>query len=504
MVDTENGYKLSLGALTGAAMFIGCIVAGCIIVVAGGVPCRGALVRDVMALFITVVVVGWKLRSGVIGPSAVSLFISLYFMFVMIVLVADIYHRAVVLPRQARHLAQIEVQRQEQEGQGASDAAADALNELADEESEQPKGLASRAVDVVMVALSNYGNSPTTQDGWGIESEDILHERPVVLHGSHGLLTEGSVPHNYQQGRHVDSAEDQETTPYTAMLESSTDNICVSDGSFSATNWRGAWHDARQELNFEIRASWEEIFEEENNLFDKILMVCEYPFVVARKLTVPIPCEGYYCRGLVALSLVLSPIWFGVYLWNEHEINIFWKDGVSYVGILVAVFLVIGALVIRYAPGGADGVMSLVVSTPIALYGFMIAATWIDFIAGKLVNLLDFLGIILRIPAPIMGLTVLAWYVVWEMCFYSGMLHANVITCRTLQGQQHGRLECQLGHGSKRPGQHGHDGMFRRTRLQHSGGPRTGIFRSCSSHWRSRKGGRCNTSSPHGHHLCHC
>jgi sodium/potassium/calcium exchanger 6 len=236
------------------------------------------------------------------------------------------------------------------------------------------------------------------------------------------------------------------------MLESSTDNICVSDGSFSAANWRGAWHDARQELNFEIRASWEEIFEEENNLFDKILMICEYPFLVARKLTVPIPCEGYYCRGLVALSLILSPIWFGVYLWNEHEINIFWKDGVSYVGILVAVFLVIGALVIRYAPGGADGVMSLLVSTPIALYGFMIAASWIDFIADKLVNLLDFLGIILRIPAPIMGLTVLAWYVVCEISFCSGMLKANSIACRTLQGQQHGRFECQLGHGKKRLG----------------------------------------------------
>lgn len=407
-VDTENGYKLSLGALTGAAMFIGCIVAGCVIVVADGVPCRGALVRDVMALFVTVVVVGVKLHSGVIGPSAVSLFMSMYFMFVMIVLVADVYHRAVVLPRQARYLQQIEIQRQAQEGQGASEAAADALNELADETSEEPKGLASRAIDTVMVALSNYGTSPANQDGWGIESQDVLHERPVVLHGSHGLLTEEG-HHNYRQGRLTSSSDEDENTPYTAMLESSTDNICVTEGSFSAANWSGGFHDAKQELYYEVRESWEEIFDQENNLLDKILMICEYPFLWARKLTVPIPCEGYYCRGLVALSLVLSPIWFGVYLWNEHDTNIFWKDGIPYVAILVGFFLVLAALVIRFAPGGADGVMSLTMATPIALYGFVVAATWIDFIADKLVTLLDFLGIICRIPAPIMGLTILAW-----------------------------------------------------------------------------------------------
>jgi sodium/potassium/calcium exchanger 6 len=409
-VDTENGYKLSLGALTGAAMFIGCIVAGCVIVVADGVPCRGALVRDATALLIAVSVVGVKLYSGVIGPSAVSLFISMYIFFVLIVLVADVYHRAVVLPRQARHLAQIEVARQVQEGQAVSERAADALNDLADEELERPRGKASRAIDAVMVALSNYGTTPANQSGWGVESQDILHERPVVLRGSRGLLTEEGVPHNYLQGRPVESDEDvDESTPYTAMLESSTDNVCVSHGSFAADSWRGAWHDATQELYFEVQSSWQDIFDEENSWFDKILMICEYPFLLARKLTVPIPCEGYYCRGLVALSLVLSPVWFGVYLLNEHEMNIFWKDGVSYVGILLALFLVIAALVIRFAPGGAEGVMSIVVSTPIALYGFFIAATWIDFIADKLVNLLDFLGIICRIPAPIMGLTILAW-----------------------------------------------------------------------------------------------
>jgi hypothetical protein len=36
------------------------------------------------------------------------------------------------------------------------------------------------------------------------------------------------------------------------------------------------------------------------------------------------------------------------------------------------------------------------VQVPIALYGFVVAATWIDSIADRLVALLEFLGIILR------------------------------------------------------------------------------------------------------------
>jgi len=46
---------------------------------------------------------------------------------------------------------------------------------------------------------------------------------------------------------------------------------------------------------------------------------------------------------------------------------------------------------------------------PIALYGFFVAATWIDAIADHLVKLLQLLGIVCHIPASIMGLTLLAW-----------------------------------------------------------------------------------------------
>lgn len=105
----------------------------------------------------------------------------------------------------------------------------------------------------------------------------------------------------------------------------------------------------------------------------------------------------------------------------------------------VSLAIVIGLLILRYAPGG-DGIISpfIVVrffvaclldpnvrstcpemsisdpcplfpwhaQVPIALYGFVITATWIDFIADHLVALLEFLGIVARIPNYIMELTV--------------------------------------------------------------------------------------------------
>jgi len=66
------------------------------------------------------------------------------------------------------------------------------------------------------------------------------------------------------------------------------------------------------------------------------------------------------------------------------------------------------ALVLRFAPAG-EGQMALFAATPIALYGFIIGATWIDAIADHLVGMLDFIGILFRIPGPVIGLTILAW-----------------------------------------------------------------------------------------------
>jgi len=108
------------------------------------------------------------------------------------------------------------------------------------------------------------------------------------------------------------------------------------------------------------------------------------------------------------LSVAVSPLWLGFYLWKEHDVAVFTLDGLFYMGAFWVLMISIAALVLRYAPVG-QGNMALFAAAPIALYGFIIGATWIDTIADHLVQILSMMGILLRIPGPVIGLTVLAW-----------------------------------------------------------------------------------------------
>jgi solute carrier family 24 (sodium/potassium/calcium exchanger), member 6 len=410
--DVQNGYLMSLGALTGAAMFIGTVVAGMIVIVSDGVPCRGALVRDVSALLMTALVVLLTLHTGVVGPASISLFTTMYLVFVAIVLVADVYHRAVVLPRLERSKMDEELHRQQTAAQQAHQIAGDVLNDMADEQHTTiptaatapaaPPPKTQSIFSKVMTALSNYDNNTTEttgqHQGWGIDSDNIINERPIILHGANGILS--GDPQRRPDGQ-------EPSIGNYAILEDGIDHICVEPGGYSAHNWRGAWKDVTYELEMELHDKWRELIDDEDApIWEKGLLLCEFPFTILRNLSVPIPCEGYYTRAMVAASLSLSPLWFAFYMWSEHAVNAFWNPPLFYVHFVVC--LGMGALVVRHAPGG-DGVMNLMVATPIALYGFVMAATWIDWIADHLVALLEFLGIVCRIPGPILGLTILAW-----------------------------------------------------------------------------------------------
>jgi solute carrier family 24 (sodium/potassium/calcium exchanger), member 6 len=388
--DPELGYQLALGALTGAAMVISVMVSAVVVLVADGVPCRGALLRDVAMLSITVALVWWQLSSGTVGTDTMNLFLSIYLVFVVLVLVADVYHRTVVLPRLAVR-AQDDERNRQLEAQRLQESMIPSV----------PSNHFSRAI----TALSNYDNLDVPQDGWGVESDDLAQDRPIMLHGAHGILRgDGIVVPPEEQ------AETQDGGEYS-ILDETVDRYCVARGSYGApaTNWAGAFEDGRAELVEHAYAVWDDIvWNGDVHAISKVLLIIELPFTILRKITVPIPCEGYYVRGLVALSLPLSPLWFAYYLWDGHGFNVLANGGWLYFLILF-LFFCIGALcVLRFAPGG-EGSMSLVFSTPIALYGFAIAATWIDSIANSLVAVLNFVGIILKIPAPVVGLTILAW-----------------------------------------------------------------------------------------------
>lgn len=177
-------------------------------------------------------------------------------------------------------------------------------------------------------------------------------------------------------------------------------------GNSRPNSWKEAWSSNIQEFTDHWHDFFTDIYKnEENSVLDVILLSVELPFTIVRKLTNPVPCDGYYCRPLVAISLALSPFWLWFYFSEQFGIDIF----SSYVGYVIsAITLTMGLVVMRYAPGG-DGPMDLYMVIPLTLYSFAIAATWLDSIADKLVQLLELFGILLRIPATIMGLTVLAF-----------------------------------------------------------------------------------------------
>ena len=80
-------------------MFVSCIVASLVIVKAEGVRCKGALIRDVAALAVCAALVMAVGGTGSIDGTKTAIFLAVYFVFVAIVLAADIYHRKVTLPR---------------------------------------------------------------------------------------------------------------------------------------------------------------------------------------------------------------------------------------------------------------------------------------------------------------------------------------------------------------------------------------------------------------------
>lgn len=128
---------------------------------------------------------------------------------------------------------------------------------------------------------------------------------------------------------------------------------------------------------------------------------------LSRQLTIPVPCDGYYCRPLIAISIALSPLWLWYYFWDQFDVNVV-ESSTTFVVFFFLLPVLLGLIVLRFAPCG-DIPPRLSVAVAITLIGFCVSATWLDLIADLLVSLLSFFGIICRIPSTIMGLTVLAW-----------------------------------------------------------------------------------------------
>ena len=105
--------------------------------------------------------------------------------------------------------------------------------------------------------------------------------------------------------------------------------------------------------------------------------------------------------------IALCPLWLWYYFGAQFDVSMEDKP-LPIILLTFAVPLVLGFLVLRFAPCG-DVPPKLSVAVPITMIGFIASAAWLDYIADKIVSLLEFFGIFFGIPSTIMGLTVLAW-----------------------------------------------------------------------------------------------
>lgn len=481
--DPRQGYQLSLGALTGSAMFITCIVSTLVILVAGGVNCRGALVRDVTALLVTVIVVYQSTADGYMSLNNIYVFLGLYASFVLLVLGADIYHRVVVLPQQPKQEPSPEDELQKRQDEKKSkrfeglsirqvvqscfsdlmcfhdldrnDLLEDQVSNhsleasqyiageaslhdhepetgnmperetgVTEEENQQQQELESNNVQALTDPEGVPRPSPRSYDmasrrQRATDSPGRLEAEKHNDWASEGTSRGASEPNHREAGPAIVPAESRDfaadimsvpSGDYSMLDEGSSMDCCVAPGSVGlpATGWRQAVTMGVLEVANHLYGNWQSIVRNDNHhAVDKFFLILEYPFTVVRKLSVTVPCDHYYVRGMIGVSLALSPLWFAYFLF-DHGLKILSRKVIISFSLLWTFNILIALLILRFAPT-IEGRMPMIFAAPLALYGFVMAAAWIDTIAESLVEALTFVGIVLGIPSPVLGLTLLAW-----------------------------------------------------------------------------------------------
>ncbi|KAL7483406.1 hypothetical protein ACHAW6_009056 [Cyclotella cf. meneghiniana] len=451
-----GGWTMSLGSLTGGGMFVGTIVSGLIVQSCDGIPCRGAFLRDVSMYALSIMAVWHVLESRTVTRSDALLLLGMWVGYVSIVLVSDLYHRKVTLPRlhgerkKTRQSLNIETAnrlsglvRQAELSTKQNDRDANEVTPLGNfnlygkEEEQQvdlnevndilsgqcyttalalppsidvasAKRVRLSVTDRFAMLMSNYDPASVKFDlssrSSTISNDDsetnTIHN---VIHQIHSIRrTSIAIPKNDDLVNETHCAMmEEENTPVAPerllSFPEETEEESVINEAESRSFSIEMVADMYRELIYQASCYWETYIVKEPSRFERFGCILELPVTLLRTLTIPVPCEDHYNKTIAAISTAMSPFWIMWYLVIDFSLS-------SMIFILLA-FITAFAIICF----GNDEKLPLVAAVPLSLYGFFIAATWIDVIGNNLVGLLQFLGTICRIPAPILGVTVLAW-----------------------------------------------------------------------------------------------
>ena len=359
--NPQEGVPLSLGELTGGGMFVQSVVVGRIVMLGsgtdGGVSCGRELMRAIFMYAIASVYVFWIVERGSIYFRDVVVMLLLYFGYVMIVMFSELhsYNKSnQIMSDRAEHM----------------ETESFLIPASFDEEDEE----------LVLTPMKRFHKCDPPDPPGSKHSSRVLR----VIKRQQEKQFQG------QRGSRRNLSESNEAQ----------DNLS-NHQSWSMDLLFESFHDLYSHFFHTIYV--EILTNKQLSNFEWHSMILEIPFVIVRKFVIPIPCEGEYNRSMVAFSLACSPLWLFYYHGTKLGDVIDMKLRVL---TIIASFTV-GAIIIRFCD--KEKGMPLKYGIAVAFYGFLIAATWIDVISEHLVNVLELIGVLLRIPSPVMGMTILAW-----------------------------------------------------------------------------------------------
>ncbi|GMH36416.1 hypothetical protein BSKO_04284 [Bryopsis sp. KO-2023] len=405
-------FDMSLGALTGAGMFVNCFVAGFIILVSGGAKCRGATIRDVGAYMITILGLLIALAFQNVGLVYVIFSFLVYVGFVVMVFGADEWHEKGRPDFWSKPIQRISrSMRKNHEGGFGPDAAPvwatyeDDLNDPGMELS----GFRFGGDHLDDALLPHSPRMPTI---WAsISSPSRYREQALAeLAESDEMYGDQLEPlDEIDEHNEMQQDDDLSSRSYGSPRRTPAQMVPLETEFAEAdSNQGGPLGKLVAKYPWVVPLWGDMLMEEwgEMSLVLKVLLVMRLPFVVLQRATIPMTSAEHYNRNWLVISTGLSPL-FALYYFDIFSMQ----------SLLVALLVgPIFSFIVGYLtkkdpnpPRWSLGTSWPIGAATVALYGLLMGAFWIDVIAGELVDLLHCIGVVLGIPGAILGLTVLAW-----------------------------------------------------------------------------------------------
>lgn len=479
----ESGnIHLAMGSLVGSVMFVGCVVAGRLVSLSGGIKCRAAQMRDVLVLCFAVCAVMVIVLFGEITFSVVCILLGIYVVYVIIVAIADFTKRAGVewagllslfsssshwkddstsfmervksslLPNSEGDVL-LQYEHLPADGNGGSNAS----SELEMMESPRKVGhVAERATwggSRLQDLHHGHGDNVETEEDDEDQDIDVDPEIGPTSSSSRVARAASEPATSPRKGRleydaliHMSTAEyrtraladmsdaktfhaihfDDKFLEHSSQLEDMLETICEDENKQEGNLHEIEDHiegERRKKVRFappddattlseqpaNIKTAVFHLWKALSNAADTAILPLKYLL----KGTIPMFDAACREKSWFVTACTLSPLWSLLYF---TQFTPSWWSVLAALCASNACALISWYCTKTLVAGDIDAPMLWSCGTGfpigaalIGMYGFAMAAMWIDAVAGEIVGVIHAFGIIGHIKPSILGLTILAW-----------------------------------------------------------------------------------------------